>query len=282
MNFISSFFSSSRRSRLGLGPALLWLPLLLVPPASAQSLVLIATVTIASPETGTIAAVNACSYPVDLLVEIAPYWQDGDAELSPLPPKPLSLAAGEIKTMPLELIPSVDGIAYADVKITPGPRQGPAGSCFAPGQRLVHAAVAVFSDDRLSSLIQGGTEPQNNPSAGRGDFGPFIQVGVPALVPLRKGDNLQFRAANACPNQMDVNAEVLISDGATLWKADTSAAYRERLVYTFPSPVESDIGWVVIVANPHGSDATCAGVIRVYHPGWVDWNVNGAAGAVAP
>jgi hypothetical protein len=250
--------------------------------ASGQAIVLIAsgapsgfnpTLAVGPTEQAEMAIYNSCSWPVEAEIRVTPYSPDDAAY--PYNPETITrtLPAEGFSVVPLNLLPTVDTIAYADVAVGPALTQGSANSCSAPGLTPIQAAVAIrpsgggaarevipvkwsgpsFKSDDTSPDADGVVGPQTISS--------FV-------LPVSRGDKVQIPIENTCA---DVRGGTFVltyngGDGNDVVLAEVDLEPGERKVVSV-TPLEpdgtnnTDDIWLWISADPPGT--ACSDAIKV-------------------
>lgn len=251
--------------------------------ASGQAIVLIATGSAAgfNPSLGVgpleeaeVAIYNNCAWPVDAEIRVAPYAPDGAAH-SAYNPKTITrtLPAKGFSFVQLNLLPTVDNIAYADVALGPVFTQGPASSCSAPGRTPIQAAIAIrpsgggapravipvkwsgpsFKSDDTSPNADGVVGPQT--------IGSFV-------MPVSRGDKVQIPIENTCASVRGGTFVLTYTggDGNDVVLAEVDLEPGERKVVSV-TPLEpdgtnnTDDIWLWVSADPPGTLA-CPDAIK--------------------
>jgi hypothetical protein len=250
--------------------------------ASGQAIVLIATggaagfrptLAVGPTEQAEMAIYNNCSWPVEAEIRVTPYAPEDTAH--PYNPETITrtLPAKGFSFVPLNLLPTVDTIAYADVAVGPAFDQGPASSCSAPGMAAIQAAIAIrpsgggaprevipvkwsgpsFKSDDTSSDADGVVGPQTMGSL---------------VMPVSRGDKVQIPIENTCA---DVRGGTFVltytgGDGNDVVLSEVDLEPGERKVVSV-TPLEpdgtdnADDIWIWISPDPPGTLA-CPDAIK--------------------
>jgi len=216
---------------------------------------------------------NNCSWPVEAEIRVTPYSPDDAAH--PYNPETITrtLPAEGFSVVPLNLLPTVDTIAYADVAVGPALTQGPANSCSAPGLAPIQAAIAIRPS--------GGGAPRevipvkwSGPSFKSDDTSPDADgiVGPQTIssfvMPVSRGDKVQIPIENTCA---DVRGGTFVltytgGDGNDVVLDEVDLEPGERRVVSV-TPLEpdgtnnTDDIWIWISADPSGT--ACSDAIKV-------------------
>lgn len=251
--------------------------------ASGQAIVLIATgaaagfnptLGVGPNEKAEVAIYNNCRWPVEAEVRVTPYAPDGAAHPAYNPETiTRTLPANGFSFVPLDLLPTVDNIAYADVAVGPAFTQGSANSCFAPGLTLIQAAIAIRPSAGGAprevipvkwsgpSFKSGNVSPNADGVVGPQTIGSFV-------MPVSRGDKVQIPIENTCASVRGGTFVLTYSGGGgndvVLAEVDLEPGERKVVSVTPLEPDgtnNADDIWLWVSADPPGPFA-CPDAIK--------------------